>query len=624
MKECSDSGVQVTYGRWTTALAIGALVLLAAKLVLAVALDPFGDEAFYWWESRHLAAGYTDVPPLLPWLLRLGGTIGHGTLGLRWPAVLIGAALPWLTYLWARRMLDRTRALEAAALTLCVPLGALLGVLALPDVPLTAAMLGAVIALDRASRDDRARDWVLLGICLALGWLSHYRFVMFYLAGAAFTLGTARGRATLARPGFWIAHVIGVLGLVPVLWFNFASGWAALRFQFVERHPWSFHADALIEPLVQLTVTTPLMFVLLLVAMWRARRNEVLLASAALALLFGYFVLDCFADATRVRFHWPLPAYLIALPALAALLAQWRARGGWRRALAWLAPASGALGTLVGLALLFNAVGGGLGLGGRALFDNLAGWSEIGAFAERERAAVGADAMPIAGDFLTGAEWAFQRFPDAAPYVLDHPLNVKHGRAGQLAIWGHDESGLRAASWSRGLLLYDDTAGREVDVLPSYRALCARFGSIEYEKELALRDGRVRMLALAVTPGRDADAAGRCVLPPLGYIDEPPPGAQLMAETAGVHGWAIAEFVGVAKVELLVDGAPNGAAVYGLDAPKVRGQWPQSADPNHPRVGFQGMLELDVLARGAHTLAVRIVDRDGRTRETKPQRFTKP
>ena len=50
-----------------------------AKLWVAATLAPFGDEAFYWQESRHPAWGYSDLPPLTAWLIRLGEALaGHG------------------------------------------------------------------------------------------------------------------------------------------------------------------------------------------------------------------------------------------------------------------------------------------------------------------------------------------------------------------------------------------------------------------------------------------------------------------------------------------------------------------------------------------------------------------
>ncbi|PJA39208.1 MAG: hypothetical protein CO182_09605, partial [Lysobacterales bacterium CG_4_9_14_3_um_filter_62_6] len=55
------------------------------KLLLAAQLPLFGDEAFYWQESRALAWSYTDVPPLTALLIAFGTTLGGDSLlGLRW------------------------------------------------------------------------------------------------------------------------------------------------------------------------------------------------------------------------------------------------------------------------------------------------------------------------------------------------------------------------------------------------------------------------------------------------------------------------------------------------------------------------------------------------------------
>jgi hypothetical protein len=62
---------------------------------------------------------------------------------------------------------------------------------------------------------------------------------------------------------------------MPTLWFNAQHDWAGLRFQFVERHPWSFHADALVQPLEQALVCTPLFYGLLLWAMWQVWLHSV-------------------------------------------------------------------------------------------------------------------------------------------------------------------------------------------------------------------------------------------------------------------------------------------------------------------------------------------------------------
>ena len=629
----SRDGV-VARGRSWIALA---LALLALKLVLASRLDLFGDEAFYRWESRHPALGYSDVPGLTPWLIRLGTDLGGSSpLGIRWAFLVIGALLPWLVYRLARLVADRRDAGRAAALSLALPLASLAGLLALPDVPLTIAMLGSLYFLARLLRREHWRHALALGLCIALGWLSHYRFAVLYVAGAVYLTLAVGGQALLRSPRFWIAQAIGLLGLVPTLAYNVRHAFAAVRFQFVERHPWSFHADGLGEVFVQAGVTTPVLFALVVAAgieSWRSSQQTAvvgrdavreLYAAASLALLGAYLVLDCFADATHLRLHWPLPAYLFALPLVPALLDRWRGAGGWRRGLASAAAPVAALGVLLAFAWMANAARPIRDLDGevgRYVPDHQTGWSELTAWAARERSAIGPGTVPIAGDFMTGAEWAYALGDDDEPFVIEHPLNSKHGRATQLETWGRDERALRAATWTHGLLVLDDTSVRPIQVLPFYRSLCPRFGRLDYRAELVQRAGRARFLAFAVEPGEGAAAKDRCRLPPLGYIDAPQADATLAGDVAQVRGWALAEYVGIARVEVLVDGRVATQARIGLPAPQVQGQWPMSEDPTHPNVGFEAALALAGLAKGPHALAVRLVDREGRQRIVAPQTF---
>ena len=57
-------GVSRRERRLRTAFWVVWAVLLVVKIVLAAQLAPFGDEAWYWQESRHPAWGYSDLPPL--------------------------------------------------------------------------------------------------------------------------------------------------------------------------------------------------------------------------------------------------------------------------------------------------------------------------------------------------------------------------------------------------------------------------------------------------------------------------------------------------------------------------------------------------------------------------------
>ena len=71
----NKTSVAVGLARWRAMFVIAFAVLCIARLMLAATLSPFGDEAFYWQESRHLAWGYSDLPPLTAWLIRLGESV---------------------------------------------------------------------------------------------------------------------------------------------------------------------------------------------------------------------------------------------------------------------------------------------------------------------------------------------------------------------------------------------------------------------------------------------------------------------------------------------------------------------------------------------------------------------
>jgi hypothetical protein len=489
--------------RWRASFVTAFAVLLAAKLAIACTLAPFGDEAFYWQESRHPAWGYSDLPPLTAWLIRLGENVaGHGPFGMRWPFLLFGSALPWLVVAFARRWFGARAGWQAGLWCLALPLAGSLGVLALPDVPLTVAIMLALLALARAMEADRRRDWLLLGVALAACWLTHYRAAMPMLAGLLLCVMTPHGRALWRRRGFWLALAVAALGLVPLLVSNWRQGGAGLAFQLVQRNPWRFHADALVQPLEQALACTPLLYGLLLWTAWRCwrRRGEGapwdLLAVVPATFIVAYFVAGLFADDLRFRAHWPLPGYL---PLLAALPVLWRplaARRAWR----WLGVAAfalAALGQLAGLAYLGLAAepgGARLLAGAKAFPGNFVGWRESGGEAAALLRTQPPGTVLVADNFMLAAELDFQLGGRVPVYALDNPLNAFHGRAPQLAVWRRDDASLRAMHAGSPMLLAVDENALRVHDRPGWLgALCSRIDDPRPLRRLDLYGGRKRV-----------------------------------------------------------------------------------------------------------------------------------
>lgn len=460
-------------------------------------MSPFGDEAFYWLESRHPSWGYSDLPPLTAWLIWLGERVaGHGLFGMRWPFLLLGSALPWIMVAFGRRAFDARTGWQAGLLCLALPLAGTFGVMAMPDVPLTLAIAVALYALLRAMDEDRSIHWLLLGVALAVAWLTHYRAAMAMLAGLLLLVFTPRGRWQWRRGGLWLALAVAALGLVPLIVSNWRQHGAGLAFQLVDRNPWSFHADALAQPVEQAIACTPVLYVLLLWALWRSwrRRGEGtpwdLLAWTSLGFLAPYFLFGLFADDLRFRAHWPLPGYL---PLLAALPALCRETGRLWRVATVAGGVLGGMGTLLGLgylALAASPQGVDVLAASKAFPTNFVGWHESAAqaLALLERR----DAVLVADNFMLAAELEFQFDGRRPVYSLDSMLNVKHGRAPQLAIWRSDEAGLRADHAGAPMLLVVSEVMREREKLQRLGAICGSIEAPRLVTRLVLFDGRKR------------------------------------------------------------------------------------------------------------------------------------
>ncbi|HTV86564.1 MAG TPA: glycosyltransferase family 39 protein [Dyella sp.] len=518
----NDASVVAGIGRWRAAFVTAFVFLLVVKLVLAVLMPPFGDEAFYWQESRHLAWGYSDLPPLTAWLIRLGESLaGHGTLGMRWPFLLLGSALPWVVVAFGRRAFGARVGWQAGLLCLCLPLAGSLGVMAVPDVPLTVGGAVAMLAVLKAMDENRRCDWLLLGAALAVCWMSHYRAAMFMIAGLLLLLLTPRGRLQWARSGFWLAMAVAGLGLIPLLVANWQLHGAGLSFQLIERNPWRFHADTLVQPLEQALTCTPLLYAALLWAAWHSWRRRGsgpwdVIALVSLSFIVVYFVAGLFADDQRFRVHWPLPGYLPLLAALPALLHEPGVGRTWRTV------------TLAGAALAFLAITAGLVYFGLASSAGTARWlgaarivptSVIG---WRESADVAKallaqqPAVLVADNFMLAAELDFQFDGKREVYTLDSPLNARYGRAPQVALWGTDETALRRLHAGAPVVLaVDDYALRERGRAAWLGSLCARVAHLQAVQRISLFDDRKRVSfyrgTIASVAQPDADRADACV-----------------------------------------------------------------------------------------------------------------
>ncbi len=339
-------------------IAVGMVV----RALLSGLVPLLPDEAYYWEWSRRLEAGYFDHPPGIALLIAAGTAIGgNTTLGVRLGAWVLGTIAHVALVLLAGRLGGRWAAARASALTLVLPLATLGLVLATPDAPMLASLAVAawctVSALQSPPRSWRALMWWGgAGVAAGGAMVSKYTGVVFPVAVLAAFVAHPVLRRRFREPGPYVAVFLATMVFAPVLVWNWFYEWISFRFQFshgfspARGHPVLRELELLGG---QLGLATPVLFVLLMIAVWSAlrgaRRERAAGAGSPATLSFNDAAQDggvrfLLAVSTvvpvllftvsawrrSVEANWPAPIYVGAIALLAASRAAW-STGRWYR-----------------------------------------------------------------------------------------------------------------------------------------------------------------------------------------------------------------------------------------------------------------------------------------------------
>ena len=416
---------------------------LVVRLAVAAVIPLFPDETYYWEWSRHLAGGYFDHPYGIAACVAVGRALlapfgaGESRLAVRLVPVLLGGLASLAAAGTARRLAGDVAAWRAAMAITVLPLAAAGLVLATPDAPLLAATSLGVYAVTRALQaPPRSRQallwWAITGLGLGGAFSSKYTSILLPVGVVLAVLLRRELRARLAEPGPYVACVVATLVFVPVLVWNSHHEWISFTFQL--RHGLGVPRGSVLKregDLIggQAGLVSPILFVLMAIAVGRALRRGAQPAAFALATV-ATFAFAFFAySATRrpVEANWPAPAYIPGVALLGA--AAWGATGRrWLTAGYWLA------GVLSGVVYL-HAVAGVLPLAPRR--DPIArshGWSELAAATDSvARAAAQRDHAPA----WIGAD-RYQDASELAYHGTGRPTTFSMnlaGRANQYDLW---------------------------------------------------------------------------------------------------------------------------------------------------------------------------------------------
>ncbi len=194
----------------------------------------FRDEFNYIACGDHLARGYVDQPPLIPFLIHISrAVLGDSLRAIRFVPALASSLLVVQAAVLARELGGRRFAVLLTALTVVIAPqylsnGSLLGTNCLePNLWMGCAYF-AILAIKRAGTKNAPRYWLWFGVVAGIGMEEKYTIALFGFGIVVGLLLTAQ-RRTFLNPWIWLGGLAAFLIFLPNLLWNLHYHWPFLQ-----------------------------------------------------------------------------------------------------------------------------------------------------------------------------------------------------------------------------------------------------------------------------------------------------------------------------------------------------------------------------------------------------------
>jgi hypothetical protein len=310
-----------------------AALLFAAKLGLHVVLGGRygynGDELYFIACGRHLAFGYVDHAPLVPWIARASSALfGESLPALRFFPAVAGALTIALTILVVRAFGGQRFAQTVAGLAMLIApaylrMGSILCIPAFEIFYWTLCNYFILLAIEH----ERPRLWLIAGVLAGIGLLNKHTMLL-WGAGIVGGLALTRRRRQLATRWPWLGGAIATVIFLPNLLWQHQHGWPTIEFirdineDQLDRIPRALFLAG--QGLYMHPLTLPL--VVAGVSFFFSRMGEPYR-------LFGwmYVLLLAFLFVSHAKPYYLAPAYPVVFAAGAVRIERWIERSGRHR-----------------------------------------------------------------------------------------------------------------------------------------------------------------------------------------------------------------------------------------------------------------------------------------------------
>lgn len=276
------------------------------NLIQASATGLFDDEAYYWVYSKFPAWGYFDHPPMIALLIKAGGWLFAGELGVRFFIVLLNTLTIWIT----EKLLEKKDPFLFYAVCGSIAVAQIGGIIAVPDLPLLFFVALYFLLFKRFMQQMNLVNAALLGLGIALMLYSKYHGVLLVF----FTL--LSNLKLLTKYQTWVAAGVAVILFIPHIQWQWTHDLPSVQYHLFERNASSYRFSFTTEYLLgQILLAGPLIGWLFI---YSAIRHRTLSPTEkamqwSLAGIYLFFLASTFKG--RVEANWTIPAFvpLIAL-----------------------------------------------------------------------------------------------------------------------------------------------------------------------------------------------------------------------------------------------------------------------------------------------------------------------
>lgn len=188
-----------------------------------------GDEAYYWMWSHNLQTGYYDHPPMIAYMIYLTNFISESEWGIRLVNIFSMSISALYIYKLASEIFDEEIGLNALLIFSSIILVHAGYILTTTDAPMILFWTLTLFYSYRAIFNNSKKDYILAGIFLGLMMLSKYTAILFVFFLIFYIL--IKKRDTLTNINFYLAVLIALAVVSPMVIWNYQNDWISFAFQ---------------------------------------------------------------------------------------------------------------------------------------------------------------------------------------------------------------------------------------------------------------------------------------------------------------------------------------------------------------------------------------------------------